>query len=152
MVRCRRCERPFEPRPWQVKNSDFLCKPCELEYQAAWRAKRRADGLPASGSRTYNPEKRRTWSQEYYSRPDVRAKRAAAMRLYNKAPELRERHMARWILNRRIKTGTVIKRPCQICGASKVDAHHDDYAKPLDVKWFCRTHHQEYHAAATGKE
>jgi hypothetical protein len=27
-----------------------------------------------------------------------------------------------------------------------VDAHHDDYARPLDVTWLCRRHHQQRHA------
>jgi hypothetical protein len=24
--------------------------------------------------------------------------------------------------------------------------HHDDYSKPLDVRWFCRRHHLLHHA------
>lgn len=36
---------------------------------------------------------------------------------------------------------------CEICGSLRVDAHHDDYSKPLEVRWLCRRHHQQWHAA-----
>ena len=36
---------------------------------------------------------------------------------------------------------------CEVCGSFRVDAHHDDYAQPLVVRWFCRKHHQQLHAA-----
>ncbi|MFC3331681.1 hypothetical protein ACFOEM_04310 [Paenalcaligenes hominis] len=35
---------------------------------------------------------------------------------------------------------------CEVCGKSKVDAHHDDYSKPLEVRWLCREHHMQHHA------
>lgn len=44
-----------------------------------------------------------------------------------------------------IKCGRLIKRPCEICGNLKVEAHHDDYEKPLSVRWLCKTHHAEHH-------
>ena len=39
----------------------------------------------------------------------------------------------------------MVKKPCEICGATKVDAHHDDYTKPSEVRWLCRKHHNEHH-------
>ncbi len=44
-----------------------------------------------------------------------------------------------------IKTGKLLRQPCEVCGAIKVDAHHDDYSKRLDVRWLCRKHHAEFH-------
>lgn len=36
---------------------------------------------------------------------------------------------------------------CERCGAKvRVDAHHHDYSKPLDVEWLCRRCHTAHHA------
>src|SRR5574343_1998369 len=42
-----------------------------------------------------------------------------------------------------VKTGKRVRQPCQVCGELKVQAHHEDYAKPLDVQWYCAPHHRE---------
>lgn len=34
---------------------------------------------------------------------------------------------------------------CEKCGAPKAHAHHDDYTKPLDVRWLCRSCHGVEH-------
>ena len=35
---------------------------------------------------------------------------------------------------------------CQICGkCSRLDAHHNDYMKPLKVMWLCRKCHKNIH-------
>lgn len=41
-----------------------------------------------------------------------------------------------------IKAGRLIKEPC-FCGETKVEAHHADYKRPLDVIWACKKHHTE---------
>lgn len=43
-----------------------------------------------------------------------------------------------------IKRGLIEKRDCEICGR-KAQAHHEDYNKPLEVKWLCSIHHKEAH-------
>lgn len=45
----------------------------------------------------------------------------------------------------RVKRGTLKKGPCEVCGAVEVEAHHDDYNMPGDVRWLCFTHHREWH-------
>lgn len=44
-----------------------------------------------------------------------------------------------------IRDGLLIKKPCEVCGKKNVHAHHDDYARPLDVRWLCEIHHKEWH-------
>jgi hypothetical protein len=41
--------------------------------------------------------------------------------------------------------GALHRGRCETCGATKVEAHHDDYAKPLSVRWFCHAHHMAHH-------
>ncbi|MEK6829960.1 MAG: hypothetical protein AABY15_07630 [Nanoarchaeota archaeon] len=44
-----------------------------------------------------------------------------------------------------IKKGLLIRQACEICGKENGFAHHDDYMKPLDVRWLCNFHHCEFH-------
>jgi hypothetical protein len=53
-----------------------------------------------------------------------------------------DRHAARIAVNNAVRDGRITKRPCEVCGAAKVEAHHDDYAKPLEVRWLCNPHHK----------
>lgn len=37
---------------------------------------------------------------------------------------------------------------CETCGAEvRLDAHHDDYSRPLDVRWLCPGCHKRHHMA-----
>jgi hypothetical protein len=50
-------------------------------------------------------------------------------------------------LNYEIRSGR-LKRPesCERCGKrGRVDGHHHDYSKPLDVEWLCRPCHTAHH-------
>lgn len=52
-----------------------------------------------------------------------------------------------------IKSGKLIKKPCEVCGYDKyVEAHHDDYNKPMEIRWLCRNHHREHHMNEKNKE
>lgn len=42
-----------------------------------------------------------------------------------------------------LRSGKLKKKPCKICGDLKVEAHHTDYSKVLQVIWLCRRHHIE---------
>lgn len=51
----------------------------------------------------------------------------------------------RGITNRAVKKGLIKKLPCEICGDIKSQAHHEDYRRPLKIKWLCFKHHRELH-------
>ena len=44
-----------------------------------------------------------------------------------------------------LKRGKIKKKPCESCGRDNSQMHHDDYAKPTDVRWFCRPCHLAHH-------
>lgn len=63
-----------------------------------------------------------------------------------------EKHAARRAATNAIYAGLLIKQPCEKCGDPEVEAHHDDYSKPLVVRWLCTTHHAEHHVAERERE
>lgn len=56
-----------------------------------------------------------------------------------------EKRAAHVILNNALRDGRIKRQPCEVCGVKKVHAHHDDYTKPLAVRWLCVKHHEEAH-------
>lgn len=55
---------------------------------------------------------------------------------------------ARALLAEAIKAGKKFREPCEKCGKTPAEGHHDDYNKPLDVRWLCHDCHvAEHHAS-----
>ena len=53
---------------------------------------------------------------------------------------------ARWAVNDAIKLGKFRRGPCERLGpdcSGRIQGHHDDYTKPLEVRWLCRKHHHD---------
>ena len=67
-----------------------------------------------------------------------------------------DRHQARVLLHSAVRNGTM-SRPsrCERCGLDhQIHGHHEDYTRPLDVKWLCSSchvaHHRQIRLAAAG--
>ena len=67
---------------------------------------------------------------------------------YHTNPEEHKKHLARSKTNGAIKSGNLIKpKECSKCGESKrLEAHHEDYNKPLEINWLCKGCHCKLHS------
>lgn len=108
----------FDVRAWRLKNKEKIAA-----YNSQWRK----DHPNASRIRY----KRRRKQQSEYEK---------ARRLLH--PEM---FKARNTLNNAIRDGKLERLACEVCGASRSQAHHEDYAKPLEVRWLCQIHHAQIH-------
>lgn len=64
----------------------------------------------------------------------------AMMRWRASNPEKRAAHQKVFVA---VRAGKLVKKPCKVCGKERVEAHHNDYSKPLRVVWLCKKHHVE---------
>ena len=79
--------------------------------------------------------------KRYLQTPQGKAvKKASRSRMRELYPE---KFKAREIARNAMASGKLIKKPCEVCGNVAVEGHHDDYSKPLEVRWFCHQHHCE---------
>lgn len=58
-----------------------------------------------------------------------------------------KKYRAHSLLNNAIRNKHIFREPCEVCGRTDtVEGHHDDYEKPLNVRWLCSAHHKQWHA------
>lgn len=60
-------------------------------------------------------------------------------------PEQKKKSLCRSKTKMLVKRGTLKKQPCEVCGSESVEAHHDDYDDPRNVRWLCKPHHVDLH-------
>ena len=78
----------------------------------------------------------------WMEKPGAMHKMADFVRKWRRAnPEKKRAHDA---VDRAIRRGELVRGPCEVCG-QRAEAHHDDYSKPLQVRWLCRGHHKAAH-------
>ncbi len=57
-----------------------------------------------------------------------------------------DKNSARAAVKHAVRTGKLARLPCMFCGSLFTEAHHDDYSKPLEVKWACfQCHRENFH-------
>jgi hypothetical protein len=130
MKECFKCHRTlplseFYKHPMMGDGHLGKCKHCAKGDVRKNRAEKRDQYLEYDRMRSKSPERQKAISASSNSDPlKVWARKAT--------------HSA---LNR----GLLERKPCEVCGGEKSDAHHEDYRFPLQVRWLCRQHHMEAH-------
>lgn len=172
--KCRECERAYrisvghtKPPGWERKTADMAA------YQRAYRLAhpekmRQLDRENKAKSRRKNPERwlaksrrryerkmREKHGQDWQPKPRLTpAERLAAKRASRRRKHLSiksrhpEKYYARRALRRAVKSGKLIRQPCENCGEPKSHGHHPDYSKPLEVIWLCDPCHRAVHKLA----
>lgn len=94
-----------------------------------------------------NYRARKDHYRDYDRMRQQRPERRAAKLIYQKRRRSRFPHKdkAHYLVGNAIRDGRLIRQPCEVCGDAQAQAHHDDYFKPLDVRWLCFVHHREVH-------
>jgi hypothetical protein len=131
--KCKQCTRR-DVRENRRKNSEYYKA---YDKSRASRPDRVAARLEYSSTERGREVHRKACRK--YSRTDKGRIPGSRWRASN--PEKRQAHN---LVASALKSGRLVALPCERCG-EKAHAHHDDYSKPLDVRWLCPLHHAERH-------
>ena len=121
MKRCKECMaiKPLNEFYSHAMSADRhlnICKDCKKAYQKKYC---RTSSGRRVGKKRDKTIKRKAWKIKY-------------QRKYRKKNKLK--YKARNIVTNALKDGKLKRKPCEICG-KKAESHHDDYNKPLEVRW-----------------
>lgn len=121
--------RDFYRHPKMADGRLGKCKECTKKDVSENYRKNRAHYVLYDRQRTQTPERRAKMIDYQRKRRSLCPEKAKAWRLTTRA----------------IQCGRLTRMPCEVCGNPESEAHHDDYSKPLEVRWLCFKHHREHH-------
>jgi len=130
-----------------------ICGTCKVEKNESDFGKRKAsiDGLAAkckSCQKEYDKKrlrdpKRMKMRRDYQKTEAGKAAHSKAVKKW--ADSNTVKRAAHILIGNYVRDGKILKQPCEKCRNPKAEAHHDDYAKPLDVRWLCVDCHNKWH-------
>lgn len=142
------------------------CRKCKARvkaretYQALSPEQRRAvvenrdqEKVRAADRARYERDKakRIALQQAYFATPEGKAARARGNQAWaRRNPEKREAQIA---VGNAIRDGRLVRGACVREGedcSGRIEAHHPDYTRPLEVVWACSMHHDELDREAAG--
>lgn len=144
---CARCEQvkpleDFHRRRARPDGRQSYCKVCNRAADRTWRGA--------------NPERKAERNRQWYAENSTHAAEYSEKRRRNH-PEIeratQERHPEKFRARRRVQKAVSegrIDKPdrCEECGVAERDrlqGHHADYSKPLEVEWLCTSCHGKRH-------
>lgn len=111
-------------------------------YRKYINAYRKRNKENSKAYREKNKEKFNAYQREYARTHKSGNETAVAYKSYAKYPEKRAARLQVMLAKQK---GILKERPCEVCFEFPTQAHHDDYTKPLEVRWLCGIHHKEHH-------
>lgn len=63
----------------------------------------------------------------------------------------KDKYKARCAVANAIRDKRLFRLNCEKCGSPESQAHHEDYSKPLDVRWLCFSCHRAEHGQEARK-
>lgn len=144
---CKNCNKDFDlsdGNHWRLNaQGNWICIP---SARAANRRSYKKHGYNIEYSRSYalsHRAQRAQYQKQYRARYPEKVKEYAK-KAY---AERKENMYARYAINEMVRRGAINKKSkCEHChSAERLDAHHPDYSKPLEVIWLCRPCHMKIH-------
>lgn len=90
--------------------------------------------------------KNRLKNIDYYRSYDrIRGNRLSSQYVREYRKKYPNKYKATNMVNNAIRDNRLFNEDCEICGIKPTHAHHDDYLKPLNVRWLCPAHHRQWH-------
>ena len=137
---CRICER-------QLPETEFYkglrqCKSC---YKTKVK-KYRSDNIEKvrEYDRSRGNLKHRVDARKMYAKtPEGKAAHYKANKAYLSRDKRRMK--CRNAISKALMRGKMVRQGCENCGHNIAEAHHDNYDKPLDVRWLCQPCHKQWH-------
>jgi hypothetical protein len=151
MKRCTDCrvEKPlteFYKHPQMADGTLGSCKVCRRKYANDQRRLKLQDPtwVAAEAERQRKKELKRYHEKRKFDPEYQKSLRASIKRWADRNPE---KKLAQNLANNAVRDGRLTRKTeCEECGGDyRVQKHHDDYAKPLEVRWLCTTCHGKHH-------
>jgi hypothetical protein len=141
---------------YREKNREILRKKAWLTYYTDWDkraeqgkqsyqrhkeviAQKRAEKRRTAEEKEKNRQRQRKWREENRT--------AIGMQVSSWKKRNPQKAAAHTLVLWAIKSGFIKKQECcEQCGLmAKLEGHHEDYLKPLEVKWLCKSCHSKKH-------
>ena len=132
MKHCNSCDKTkgkaqFGSRVASIDGLSAKCKDCQRAYDKA---------------RLRNPGRMKA-RREYQKTTKGKIAHANACKTWIEKNE--KKRACHVIVGNALRAGILTSSTCEVCGEADTHGHHDDYNSPLDVRWLCNTHHNEWH-------